>query len=67
MKMKTLLLSIVAVLALGSAANATDFTCSQTQFLVGQQSRDAQDKLPGLKFATLRITGKSIIGLATAW
>jgi clan AA aspartic protease (TIGR02281 family) len=43
MKMKTLLLSLVAVLALGSAANATDFTCSQTQFLVGQQSRDAQD------------------------
>ena len=31
------------MLALGSAANATDFTCSQTQFLVGQQSRDAQD------------------------
>jgi clan AA aspartic protease (TIGR02281 family) len=43
MKMKTLLLSIVAVLALGGAANATDFACSQTQFLVGQQSGDAQD------------------------
>src|SRR4029077_12830690 len=43
MKMKTLLLSTVAVLALGGAAHATDLVCSAPQFLIGQQSKDPQD------------------------
>ena len=41
--MKTLLLSTVAVLALGGAAHATDLVCSAPQFLIGQQSKDPQD------------------------
>jgi predicted aspartyl protease len=43
MKMKTLLLSTVALLALGGAAHATDLVCSAPQFLIGQQSKDPQD------------------------
>jgi predicted aspartyl protease len=43
MKMKTLLLSTVTVLALGGAAHATDLVCSAPQFLIGQQSKDPQD------------------------
>jgi predicted aspartyl protease len=43
MKMKTFLLSTVAVLALGGAAHATDLVCSAPQFLIGQQSKDPQD------------------------
>src|SRR5215831_4766789 len=43
MKMKTLLLSTVAVLALGGVANATDFACGAPQFSVGHQSHDPQD------------------------
>jgi predicted aspartyl protease len=42
-KMKTILLSTVALLALGGMANATDFACSAPQFLVGHESRDPQD------------------------
>jgi clan AA aspartic protease (TIGR02281 family) len=42
-KMKTLLLSTVAALALGGVANATDLACSTPQFLVGQESKDPQD------------------------
>ena len=41
--MKTLLLSTVAVLALGGVAHATDLVCSAPQFLIGQQSKDPQD------------------------
>jgi len=41
--MKTLLLSTVAALALSSVANATDFACGSSQFLVGKQSVDPQD------------------------
>ena len=47
--MKTLLLSTVAVLALGGMANATDFVCSAPQFAVGQQSRDKQDTVDGIE------------------
>jgi predicted aspartyl protease len=43
MKMKTLLLSTVAMLALGGAAHATELVCSAPQFLIGQQSKDPQD------------------------
>jgi len=43
MKMKTLLLTTVAVLALGGVANATDFACGAPQFSVGHQSHDPQD------------------------
>jgi predicted aspartyl protease len=43
MKMKTLFLSTVALLALGGAAHATDLVCSAPQFLIGQQSKDPQD------------------------
>jgi predicted aspartyl protease len=43
MKMKTLLLSTVAVLALGGVANATDLVCGTPQFSVGRQSVDPQD------------------------
>jgi predicted aspartyl protease len=43
MKMKTFLLSTLAVLALGGAAHATDLVCSAPQFLIGQQSKDPQD------------------------
>jgi hypothetical protein len=42
-KMRTLLLSTVALLALSGMANATDFACSAPQFLVGHESRDPQD------------------------
>ena len=41
--MKTLLLTTVAVLALGGVANATDFACGAPQFSVGHQSHDPQD------------------------
>ena len=41
--MKTPLLSMVALLALGGMANATDFACSAPQFLIGHESRDPQD------------------------
>src|SRR5262249_21022252 len=43
MRMKTLLLSTVAALALGGGANATNLACSTPQFLVGQDSKDPQD------------------------
>jgi clan AA aspartic protease (TIGR02281 family) len=47
--MKTVLLSTAAVLALCGAANATDFSCSAPQFMVGRQSIDDKDTVVGIE------------------